>query len=308
MTKRADSLPYLAYVHFVHISPVFASPEGEGFPPSPRGTLRWLPHPSNKKKQGKRMKDEQSSEEKLMSELDRLYRHVADLEISQAAVEHNDNPYGHEQISDPAASVHGKVIPFPGQKIDWPFGELSLEELMDKRKPPHRRYLIAGSFSAIFLALILIILVAKVMIAPRTSEKGDPHQLTFPIHLTPSPPVEREENLLQNIEERQQKAGTKPRQTMKPDSVLNRKRYYSVQVGVFRDWGNTSDLIEALQKKELEAYWIEVGSRGRGTLYKVFAGYFTNRNEATEFMKEKEILKNYPGSFVQEISSEEVNH
>jgi len=95
---------------------------------------------------------------------------------------------------------------------------------------------------------------------------------------------------------------------MKPDSPLNRKRYYAVQVGVFRDWGNTSDLIEALQKKEIEAYWIEVDSKGRGTLYKVFAGYFTDRNEATEFMKEKEILKNYPGSFVQEISSQEVNH
>jgi len=254
------------------------------------------------------MKDEHSSEEKLMSELDRLYRHVADLESSQAAAEQNDHPYKHEQISDPAASVHGKVIPFPGQKIDWSYGELSLERLMDKRKPSRRPYLTVGSFSVICLALILIIIIAKVMIAPRTSEKGDPHQLTFPIPSKPSPPVQKGENLPQNIEEKEQKAEIKPHETMKPSPPLNRQRYYAVQIGVFLDWGNTSELIEALQKKDLEVYWIEVNRKNAATLYKVVSGYFTDRNEATKFMKEKGILKNYPGSFVSEISSEEVKH
>ena len=30
----------LAYVLFVHISSIFASPQGEGFPPSPKGILK----------------------------------------------------------------------------------------------------------------------------------------------------------------------------------------------------------------------------------------------------------------------------
>jgi cell division septation protein DedD len=81
-----------------------------------------------------------------------------------------------------------------------------------------------------------------------------------------------------------------------------------VQVGAFRNWRNASDLIGALQKKDVEAYWIELESKNMVTLYKVFFGYFMDRNEATTFMKEKEILKNYPDSFVREISSEEVNH
>jgi cell division septation protein DedD len=254
------------------------------------------------------MKDEQASEEKLIRELDRMYRHVADLEGSQAAGENNDNPYEHVQISDPAASVYGKVIPFPGQTIHCSCGELSLEESMQKRKPSRRPYLIVGSFSVIFFAFLLIIMVAKVMIAPSNSEKGDPHRLTFPIHLTPSPPVQREEDVLQNIEKRQQKAETIPHQTMNPDSPLTQKRYYAVQVGAFRNWRNASDLIGALQKKDLEAYWIELESKNMETLYKVFSGYFRDKNEAAAFMKEKEILKNYPGSFVREISSEEVNH
>jgi hypothetical protein len=32
--------PELAHVHSVHILPYFASPEGEGFPPSPKGKLK----------------------------------------------------------------------------------------------------------------------------------------------------------------------------------------------------------------------------------------------------------------------------
>jgi len=31
-----------AHVHYVHISPYFTSPQGEGFPPSPKGTLNFL--------------------------------------------------------------------------------------------------------------------------------------------------------------------------------------------------------------------------------------------------------------------------
>jgi hypothetical protein len=38
---RFGGLPFeLAHVRFVHISPNFASPEGEGFPPSPMVILK----------------------------------------------------------------------------------------------------------------------------------------------------------------------------------------------------------------------------------------------------------------------------
>jgi hypothetical protein len=43
MTEWTRSFPYLAHVHFVHILPIFASPEGEGFAPSPMVTLNWYP-------------------------------------------------------------------------------------------------------------------------------------------------------------------------------------------------------------------------------------------------------------------------
>ena len=41
MTYHKSEKPY---VHYVHISPYFASPQGKGFPPSPEGTLNTQPN------------------------------------------------------------------------------------------------------------------------------------------------------------------------------------------------------------------------------------------------------------------------
>jgi hypothetical protein len=40
MMEQADSLQYFAHVHFVHISLIFASPQGDGILPSPKETLK----------------------------------------------------------------------------------------------------------------------------------------------------------------------------------------------------------------------------------------------------------------------------
>jgi hypothetical protein len=40
LAKWSRSFTYLAHVHFVYISPIFALPEGEGFPPSPMLKLK----------------------------------------------------------------------------------------------------------------------------------------------------------------------------------------------------------------------------------------------------------------------------
>jgi len=254
------------------------------------------------------MKDDQASEENLMGELDRMYRRVADIESCQGPVEHNDDPKEHGQISDQEVPTHAKIIPFPGHRIHLPSGEpsdASEEELRRKRKPSYRRYLIVASFSLIFLVFVLVIIPLKGMMAPPGSEKGEPHQLTFPIHSTPSPPVQTEEDALQNIEERQQKAETMPHQTFGSNSPFTQKRHYAVQVGAFRNWENASQRIDALRKKDLEPYWVEIQSKSRRISYIVFSGYFADRNEAAEFLKRKGILNNYPDSYVREISFQE---
>ncbi len=69
---------------------------------------------------------------------------------------------------------------------------------------------------------------------------------------------------------------------------------------------NVRDLVGVLKKEGLDAYWTTTKSKKRGALYKVFVGQFMDRNEAAQFQKDKRILKNYPDSFIQEISSSKI--
>ena len=251
------------------------------------------------------MKDDQASEENLMGELDRMYRDVADIESCQAQAEDNHNPTGSEQISGQETSTHAKIIPFPEHRIHLPSGEpsdASEEESSRKRKPSYRPYLIGASFALISLVFVLVIIPPKGMMAPPGSEKGEPHQLTSLISSTPSPPVQTEEDALQNIEERQGRTETMPHQTFGSNSPFTQKRHYAVQVGAFRDWENASQRIDALRDKDLEPYWVEIKGKSRRINYIVFSGYFADRNEATEFLKHRDILNNYPDSYVREIS------
>jgi cell division septation protein DedD len=94
----------------------------------------------------------------------------------------------------------------------------------------------------------------------------------------------------------------------KPSKPLPQgKYYYAIQVGAFSDMENVQELVEALKKEGLEAYWLTMKSRSRGTLYRVLVGQFMNENEAAQFLKDKEILKNYPDSFIKEVSSSQIN-
>jgi cell division septation protein DedD len=261
------------------------------------------------------MKDEQALEEKLMAVLDRMYRHVADLENGPGPVEHHHNPNEDGQMSDQEFLPHAKIIPFPGNRIHVPSEELSEaseEELKRKSKRSYRTYLIVGSFSVFFLAFVLVILLSNVMIGRRSSEKGQPQQVTFPIYLKPSPPLQRQESVLHTIEQGEPQAETKPQQTVEsefpphqivePQSPFTKTKSYAVQVGAFLDWENASKRIVGLRKKNLEPYWIEMQSKKSKTIYVIFSGFFTDRNEAVKFMKGKDIRKTYPGSFVHRIS------
>ena len=252
------------------------------------------------------MKDDQASEENLMGELDRMYRDVADIESCQAQAEDNHNPTGSEQISGQETSTHAKIIPFPEHRIHLPSGEpsdASEEESRLKRTPSYRSYLIVASLSLISLIFVLVIIPLKGMMVPPGSEKGEPHQLASLFDSTPSPSIQTEEDVLQNIEGRQQKAETMPHETFRSNSPFTQKRHYAVQVGAFRNWENASERMDALREKELEPYWLELQSKSRRITYLVFSGYFADRNEAAEFLKRKGILNNYPDSYVREISS-----
>lgn len=92
----------------------------------------------------------------------------------------------------------------------------------------------------------------------------------------------------------------------KPDTPAPEGKFYALQVGSFREMENVRNLVENLKKEGLDAYWVASKSKQRGTLYKVFVGQFMDTHEAARFLRDNKILKNYPDSFIQEVSSAKV--
>jgi cell division septation protein DedD len=107
---------------------------------------------------------------------------------------------------------------------------------------------------------------------------------------------------------REEAEKTKPmsQEILKPDKPALQGKCYAIQVGSFREMENVRDLVGVLKKEGFDAYWIASRSKKRGALYKVFVGQFADTNEAAQFLKDKKILKNYPDSFIQEISSSKI--
>jgi len=261
------------------------------------------------------MKDKQISEEELFDELDTMYRRVADLEKREATSEHDRSPYEYRQITDKATSTRGKIISFPEHRIRSIPGKPLKKKPEQNKKRSYRLTIIATSFSLIMLTFILIITILKPMTPPQRFKIGDMHQLTVATpsasekHPSESPPVQTDQDAMQNTQEEVEKAKSiSPQGIMKPDNPLAQNKYYAIQVGAFRNWKNVRDLIEVSKKKGLDAYWISMESKNMGILYKVLIGHFMDTNEAAEFVKDKKILNNYPDSFIQEISSSEINH
>ncbi len=295
-----------------------------------------------------------------MGELELMYQHVAGLEGGDVPDQHHHDP---------------KIIPFPGKGIDSPSWEPSEaseasdpsealgpsetskaskvsktsktlealeEEPLPEKAPFSRTYVIVVSVSVIFVASVFLMVILDLVSGPRGSKKRELLEVTAPIQLKSSPPVQKQENVSQPAEQRQPQTETIPQETVEPKSpshqsagakspthqtvepksrdhqtaepkspthqtalpepVFTESMHYAVQMGAFSNWRNAFRRIDSLRKKNLDPYWIARQSRSRGIVYVIFSGSFTNRQEAVQFMEGKDIRKNYPGSFVRGIS------
>lgn len=120
-------------------------------------------------------------------------------------------------------------------------------------------------------------------------------------------PAQTKQEAVKGPQEGAEKAKPIPQETVKPDKPVPQGKYFAIQVGSFREMENVRDLVGVLKKEGLDAYWITMQSKKRAALYKVFVGQFMDRNDAAQFLKDKKILKNYPDSFIQEISSSSIS-
>jgi len=253
----------------------------------------------------KEMKDKQISEEKILDDLDTKYQRVTDIEKEEAA----------------EASMHTKEKPKP------------------KKKRSSRPIIIVALIVFIILAVLLAFPFLKQMITPllpKTSKTPPPFVATPPVPKAkpsaplpvpkkqesiktplevekpkPIPPapvsVLKEQEPIKTVPEEVKKTKPIPKEITKPSKPLTQEKYYTIQIGAFRNVKYARDLLEILKEDGLDAYLTRLEGKKRGTFYKVFVGHFKDEKEGVRFLKEKGILNNYPGSFIRKAPSFEVH-
>jgi len=102
---------------------------------------------------------------------------------------------------------------------------------------------------------------------------------------------------------------TKPKGQTETISIIDsskasNKKKYSIQIRAYPEtYENAAkDFVTDLKKIHPDVHMERVHIRGRGAWYRILIGHFANNEEASTYMKEQDVLKGYPGSFVQATS------
>jgi len=286
-------------------------------------------------------KDKQIPEEELFDELDAMYQRVADIEKEEATEtltfgeDASASPHGTPVVPEkPLKKKSGRNKKRPyrpmilgaiailfalilGMILWKPMAILQLLKIGDVRQPTVLPRPVPRKPSAVVTPKTLPAPPAAAT-SPATPPPPSavappappipPTVATSPAPSTPpsgSVPAQKQE-AVKNLREEAERAKPIPQENVKPDKPVLQRKHFAIQIGTFREMENVRDLVGVFKKEGLDAYWIASKSNKRGALYKVFVGQFMDRNEAAQFQKDKPILKNYPDSFIQEISSSRI--
>lgn len=282
----------------------------------------------------KKKKDKQIPEEELFDELDAMYQRVADIEKEEAT-----EILTHEE--DASSSTHGtRVVP------EKPLRKKSGRN-KNRSFRPMILGTIAILFALILgitfwkpMAILQLLKIGDVQqptVPPRPAPRKPPAVVTpKPSPAPPKPPsavtppalptppavatspaapkppsesfpAQTKQEAVKGPQEGAEKPKPIPQEIVKPNKPVPQGKYFAIQVGSFRDMENVRDLVGVLKKEGLDAYWLTMKSKKSGVLYRVLVGQFMDTNEAAQFLKDKKILKNYPDSFIQEISSSKIS-
>ncbi len=264
------------------------------------------------------MKDKQIPEEELLGELDSMYQRVADIEKEEAAGTSIPGRQKPKQIKKRSyrsmiiiasiffiilASIFAITTLKPTIIPDlFKTGDTKPPTVVIPPSPPKRPTVVPSP-------------AAPKPPAAATTSAALPPPSVVPSPAAPSKPpseslpVQTKQEAVKSPQQETEKAKPMPipLETVKLNKPSPQGKYFAIQVGAFRDMENVRELVEAFKKEGLEVYWITMKSRSRGTLYRVLVGQFTDENEAAQFLKDKKIFKNYPDSFIKEVSSSKIN-
>jgi len=274
------------------------------------------------------MKDKQIPEEELLVELDSMYQRVADIEKEEATetfIPEKKKPKRNKKRSYRAIIIVASIsfivlasiftIAILRPTIITQLLRMGDTQPSTVVTPPPARPkppAVAPSPAAPKPPAVVASPEPPKPPAVATSPAPSPTPSVAPSPESPKPPsqslpVQTKPEAAKTAQEEVKKEKTISQEITKPSKPLPQGKYYAIQVGAFSDMENVREIVEVFKKEGLEACWITMKSRNRGTLYRVLVGQFMNENEAAQFLIDKKILKNYPDSFIKEVSSSKMN-
>jgi hypothetical protein len=102
------------------------------------------------------------------------------------------------------------------------------------------------------------------------------------------------------VEEKKFNGQTKELLTANPPKAAKNGKY-AIQIIAYPEAAKKDAMAfaEGLKKTQPDVYVERVEIRKRGIWYRILTGHFASVEDASNYMKEKKILKTHPGSFVQ---------
>ena len=242
----------------------------------------------------RKMKDEQMPEKDIFEDLDDRVADIEKEETAEAPVHKKEKPKpGKKRVSRPMIIGALIVCIIFVAILAFPFLKQMIAPLLPKKKEKPPAFFVTPPVPK-----------AKPPVPPPVPKEQDaiktiPEgvEITKPVPPVP-PPVPKEQDAVKTIPEEVELTKPIPQKITKPSKPLTQEQYYTIQIGAFRDEEYARDLLEILKEHGLDGFLTRLEGKKRGTFYKVFVGNFTNEKEAVQFLEEKEILDDYPGSFV----------
>jgi cell division septation protein DedD len=270
------------------------------------------------------MKDKQVPEEEIFEDLDKMYQRVADIEkeeAEEASMQKKEKPKPKKKRSSrPLIIVVLIACVILAGILAFPFLKQMTTPLLPKKSEPPPHFVVTPPVPKAKPPAPLPVPkeqeamktipeeVEKPKAVPpapppvpkeQEAMKTIPKEVEKPKAVPPAPlPVPKEQEAMKTIPEEVEKPKPIPKEITKPSKPLPREKFYTIQIGAFHDLKYARDLLENLKKDGLDAYLTRLESKTRGILYKVFVGHFTDEKEAAQFLKEKKILNDHPGSFI----------
>jgi len=79
--------------------------------------------------------------------------------------------------------------------------------------------------------------------------------------------------------------------------------FYAIQISSMRLKDFAEELLDGFKRKGFDAHMRVLETDKHGVWYTIYIGHFADREEAVEYIKEKNIIDSYPGSYIRKLSN-----